>query len=107
VYEQEIVPQEDLYSNTEGYGSSVESTEESTNQDGRISSSLNNKPTTAPLSTEAKELDVNKDSILPPESLSLSKDFNTTQYVIPVAILSFILLLFVVFGVIYYKKFRK
>jgi hypothetical protein len=31
VYKPEIVPQEDMYSNTEGYGSSVESTDESTN----------------------------------------------------------------------------
>jgi hypothetical protein len=30
VYEPEIVPQENVYSNTEGYGSSVESTDEST-----------------------------------------------------------------------------
>jgi hypothetical protein len=107
VYEPEIVQQEEVYSSTKGYGSSVESTEESTNQDGRISSSLNNKPTTAPLSTEAEDLDVNNDTILPPESLSLSKDFNTTQYVIPVAILILILMVFVVFGIIYYKNRSK
>jgi hypothetical protein len=75
VYEPEIVPQ-DVYSNTEGYGSSVESTDESTNQDGHISSSLDNKPIPSPLSTEEKELDVTSDSILPSESLSISKDIS-------------------------------
>jgi hypothetical protein len=57
-YEPEIVLQEDVYSNTEGYESSVESTDESTNQDGHISSSLDNKPTPAPLSTEDKDLNL-------------------------------------------------
>jgi hypothetical protein len=107
VYEPEIVPQEDVHSNTEGYGSSVESTDKSTNQEGHISSSLNNKPTPAPLSTDNKELDVTDDSILPSESPSLSKDFNATQYVIPVAILILTLLLLVVFGIIHYKKRSK
>jgi hypothetical protein len=60
VYEPETVPQEDVYSNTEGYGS----TDESTNQDGHIPSSLDNKPTPAPLPTEGKELYVPTDSIL-------------------------------------------
>jgi hypothetical protein len=100
VYEPEIVPQEDVYSNTEGYGS----TDESTNQDGHISSSLNNKPTPASLSTEDKELDVTNYSILPSEPQSIRQDFNTTQYAIPVAILIFILLIFAVFSIIYYKK---
>jgi hypothetical protein len=93
VCEPEIVPQEDVYSNTEGCGSSVKSTDESTNQDGHISSSLDNKPTPAPLSTEDNELDVINDSILLSESQSIRQDFNATQYAIPVAILIFTLLL--------------
>jgi hypothetical protein len=74
VYDPEIVSQEDVYSNTEGYGSSVESTDESTNQDGHISSSPDIKQTPAPLSAEEKELDVTTDSIMPSESLSIRKD---------------------------------
>jgi hypothetical protein len=70
VYKPEIVPQ-DVYSNTEGYGSSVESTDESTNHNGHISSSPDNKPTHAPLSTEEKELDVPNDSMMPSESPSI------------------------------------
>jgi hypothetical protein len=106
VCEPEIVPQEDVYSNIEGYGSSVESTDESTNQDGHISSSLDNKPTPAPLSMEDKELEVTNYSILLSESPSIRQDFNTTQYAIPVAILIFILLMFVVFALFTLKKFK-
>jgi hypothetical protein len=54
-----------------------------------------------------KELDVTNDSILMSESLSLSKDYNATGYVIPVVILILILLVFGVFGIIYYKKSSK
>jgi hypothetical protein len=104
VYEPEIVPQEDVYSNTEGYGSNVEISDESTNQDGHISSSLHNIPTPAPLSMEEKELDLTSDSILPSESPSISEAFNATLYVMPVAILMLILLVFVGFGITYYKK---
>jgi hypothetical protein len=54
------------------------STDESTNQDGHISSSMDNKLIPAPLSAEEKELDVTNDSIMPSESPSISKD--STQH---------------------------
>jgi hypothetical protein len=74
--------------------SSPENGSTSSNKNVHIFSSLDNKSTSTPQSTEKKELDVTNDSILLSESPSLSKDFNTTGYVIPVVILILIVLVF-------------